>query len=166
MSRVKITGLDDEVKSLRKKILTAVDKSGFQKNLAVETIAKVRKDGIAPGLESKTIEQRRRVTSKKGPGFQAGKSSLTLSGQLLGAVVAVFDRAKGIFTFEIGNDTAHKPYRTKSKRKKKGSVSGSRLSDILEGVSEKRPLTKVFDNREFRAKIERKLVSAIKRFFK
>lgn len=168
MTKVKITGLDGELKTLRKRIFKAVEDSGFEKSLAKATIAEVRKVGIDPELEEKTVEFRKRVISKKGPGFSPSKSSLTLSGQLLGAVVSIFDKADGIFTFKIGKDVSHKPYKTKSsrKRKKKTSSRLTYLSDILEGVSKDRPLTKVFDTRDFRATIERKLVSAIKRFFK
>lgn len=166
MTRVRITGLEKDFKGLKKRILDAVDDSGFEKPLANEVRAKVRKDGIKPNLAQSTIDYRGRIQSKKGPGFQAGKSSLTLSGQLLGALFSVFRKNKAQFDFDV-KDATHKPYTYKKKNGKTSKHGGkSKLSEIFNGLMKDRPITNVFDDLDFKRKIERRLVSAIKRFIK
>ena len=165
-ARVKITGLDKAGKDLKKKILDAVEESNFQDRLAKDVAAKVRRDGIEPDLAPSTIAYREKIVSKKGPGYAAGRSSLTLSGQLLGALTSVFDRAKSSFQFGV-KDAIHKQYRYKTKKGKITKHGGtSRLVDIFEGLMKDRDITKVFEDEAFRKQEERRLVAAIKRYFK
>lgn len=167
MTRVRITGLDKEIKNIRERIFTAVKDSDFEKPLAREVRAKIRKDGIDPDLAPSTKRFRSKVVSRKGPNFQPGKSSLTLSGQLLGAMYSIFQttRSRAFFAFGVKND-AHKPYRVQGKKKIYKTSATTALIDIWNGLMRDRPVTKVFDDREFKVKIERRLVSAIKRFIK
>lgn len=166
MTRVKITGLDKEIGSLRKRILDAVDDSGFEKNLNTEIRAKVRKDGIDPGLANSTIDFRRKVTSKKGPNFSPGRSNLTISGQLLGAMTTLFNKKFSAFFIGV-KGAAHKPYKYRGRNGKIRETSGGQaLIDIWNGLMKDRPVTKVFEDDSFKRSIERRLVSAIKRFIK
>ena len=166
MTKVKITGLDKEIGTLRKRIVDAVDDSGFEKALNTEIRAKVRKDGIEPGLADSTIDFRRRVTSKKGPNFSPGRSSLTLSGQLLGAMVTIFNKKVGEFLITVKLER-HRPYKYRGKNGKvRETKGGQALIDIWDGLMKDRPVTKVFEDDSFKLRMERRLVSAIKRFFK
>lgn len=166
MTKVKIIGLSKEVSSLRSRILDAVDASGFEKNLNTEIRAKARKDGIEPVLANSTIDFRRKVTSKKGPNFSPGRSNLTISGQLLGAMTTLFNKKFAAFFIGV-KGAAHKPYKYRGRNGKIRETSGGQaLIDIWEGLMKDRPVTKVFDDSSFKLRMERRLVSAIKRFFK
>lgn len=165
MTKVKITGIDKDIKNLRKRVFDAVVESKFENVLAREARAKIRKDGIGPDLEDSTKRFRNRVVSRKGPGYFVGKSSLTLSGQLLGALRSFFNPRKGFFGFFVQTGT-HKPYRVQGRKKIYKTGGNAKLKDIFEGVTKKRPITKIFDDGEFKSRIERRLVSAIKRFIK
>lgn len=166
MTKVKITGLDKEIGTLRKRILDAVDDSGFEKALNTEIRAKVRKDGIEPGLANSTINFRSKVTSKKGPNFSPGRSSLTLSGQLLGAMVTIFNKKVGEFLITVKLER-HRPYKYRGRNGKvRETKGGQALIDIWDGLMKDRPVTKVFEDDSFKLRMERRLVSAIKRFFK
>lgn len=166
MTKVKITGLDKEIGTLRKRILEAVDDSGFEKALNTEIRAKVRKDGIEPGLANSTIDFRRKVTSKKGPNFSPGRSNLTISGQLLGAMVTLFNKKVGEFLITVKLER-HRPYKYRGRNGKIRETSGGQaLIDIWDGLMKDRPVTKVFEDDSFKRSMERRLVSAIKRFFK
>lgn len=166
MTSVKITGLNRGVKDLKKKILDSVERSGFDKRLAKDVAAEVRKNGIGPELESSTKTFRGKVVSKKGAGYVKDKSSLTLSGELLANLTGIFQRKAVGFFFGV-KEGVHKPYRYKNKKGKVTKVGGkAQLIDIFDGLSKARPVTKVFENDDFRRGIERKLVAAIKRFFK
>lgn len=175
MTRIKITGLDKDIKNLKKRVVDSVERSNFDDILARDVAAKVRKDGIqGPPLKRSTIDFRSRVESRKGPNFTAGKSSLTLSGQLLGSLKSVFQKSRAAFFFGVSNGI-HKPYRVKRKRvpksgpnrnKKTYETGGkSQLIDIFTALMRDRPITNVFNDRDFKRKTERKLVAAIKRFF-
>ena len=165
MTKVRVTGLDKAQKDLKAKIVDSIKRSNFNERLEKDVRAKVRKDGIGPALEESTKRFRNRVVSKKGPGYFVGKSSLTLSGQLLSSLRSYFNDKKLNFGFFVKTGT-HKPYRVQGKKKTYKTGGGSRLKDIFEGLSKMRPVTKVFEDSEFKRATERKLVAAIKRFFK
>lgn len=170
MARVKITGLDKDIKGLRVRILDAVDRSGFDKNLAKEVALEIRENGIKPDLKPSTVDVRRRVSSKKGRGFAPDKSSLTLSGQLLNNLTSIFQKNFSAFYFGVNNGI-HKGYTVKKKNQKGKKKTyktggGSQLIEIFAALMKDRPVTKAFDNKQFKERIERRLVSAIKRFFK
>jgi hypothetical protein len=161
----KLKGLDKDIDKLRIDILNSIERSKFNERLAKDVAAEIRKNGIEPELETPTKQFRNRVVSRKGPGYFVGKSSLTLSGQLLGALRSFFNRKKSRFGFFVQTGI-HKDYRVKGKKKIYKTGGGTKLKDIFEGVSKLRPVTKVFDRPEFKAKTERKLVAAIKRYFR
>lgn len=166
MAKVKLTGLNRASKDLKNRIVAAIDRSNFDVTLPKDIAAEIRKNGIDPGLESKTIEYRGKIVSRKGPGYAQAKSSLTLSGQLLGALRSTFNKATLIFKMGV-EDGVHKPYKYKKKNGKTSKHGGkAKLSDIFEGLSEDRPVTRVLDDDSFRLRMERKLVASIKRFFK
>src|SRR6056297_2118315 len=144
MTRVKITGLNKETENLENRILKSIAASNFNDRLAKDVRAKIRKDGISPGLTTPTKQFRNRVVSKKGPGYFVGKSSLTLSGQLLGALRSFFNPKKRLFGFFVKTGK-HKPYRVQGRKKVYRTGGGSRLKDIFEGASKLRPVTRVFD---------------------
>lgn len=135
-TKVKLTGLRKDVKGLKVQILNAIDRSNFAKSLNTTIRARIRKVGIYPGLSEKTIDFRKRVVSGKGPKFRADKSSLTLSGQLLGAMITTFKKGrvsffrneKSEFIFDV-EDKPRRPYKVENKIKKANSFSlKSRLS--------------------------------------
>lgn len=166
MTKVKITGLAKDIKGLEKRILDSVERSNFSKRLAKDVAAKVRKDGIKPDLAPSTVRFRGQITSKKGAGYAAGKSSLTLSGQLLANLTSIFQKKSKSFFFGVKSGV-HKPYSYKSKKGKITKIGGkATLIDIFDGLSKNRPVTKVFEDTDWKRGIERKLVAAIKRFLK
>lgn len=199
MTKVKITGLKKDSRRLRNQILQAVDDSNFAKSLNTALRARIRKSGIAPALSPRTREFRSRVSSRKGPGFSPYKSSLTLSGQLLGAMITIFKKGKAgffrttksEFIFDV-KDQNHRGYKIQRKLKKADSFSlssplanprsktrfkrelskqdpvgkGKSLKEIWDINMRTRPVTRIFDQYSFRLRIERRLVSAIKRYIK
>jgi hypothetical protein len=78
---------------------------------------------------------------------------------------SIFNKARSSSYFGVKNDS-HKGYRVKGKKKTYRTSSTTQLIDIWDALMKDRPVTKVFDDGNFKAKIEKRLVSAIKRFIK
>ena len=165
MTKVRITGLEQETKRLTLRISSAIARSKFNEDMQKDVVDQIRNNGLREPLKTKTIKQRQRLEKYNvtHPKYKAAKSSLTFTGELLDAIRVEFVTSKITFVFD-----ALKKKHKKLKTKKDKTVKGKSISnrDLLIKQNESREILQVFDDSSFKSKIERKLISAIKRFFK
>lgn len=161
MAKVRVTGLDDLRKRTVTEIGRAIKASNFQETLVQDIVEEVRKSGVEPRLSKATIRQREYLAKHNSthPSFVAGKSNLTLTGQLLNSLKAKYIITKKIFIIDA-------PKR-KHIRYKKGAKVTARLTDILGHVTDQgRSILQVFNNESFVSRLQKKLVNAIKSQFR
>ena len=163
MAKIKITGLDGELKRTKLRIGRAVAKSDFKETLQELTIKEARDKGLRPSLASSTIKSRKSKSkyNTTHPDFKAEKSNLTFTGELLDKVRVKFITSRLTFVYDaIG---IHQKYKTKKGK----PVKGKRIKnkELLEIQNETRPLLQVFNNESFLREVEKRLRSAILRFF-
>lgn len=177
MTKIKITGLEKELDRTKLRIGSAIKKSKFAKDLRDDIINEVRDKGLSQPLSDGWVRKRGELAkiNKTDPAYSKGKSNLTFSGQLLNGLRGIF--VTSTLSFIIGyteskENKLHKIYKNSRKDKRKASDFDSSSSKVITlgklfgEMNKKRPILQVFDRREFKLEIERKLVSAIKRFFK
>ena len=169
MTKIKITGLEEEARLTRLKIGNAIKRSNFQDELADLTVEKIRKANLVAGISSEWSERRDKLATVNAvhPDYKLFKSNLTFTGQLLNSVVVKFVIKK--LTFIYTAKGSHKPYvtrTTKSKTKKKSKGKSVKNSIILNAQNKDRPVLQVFVDTAFRSSVEKALVIAIRRFFK
>jgi hypothetical protein len=165
LAKVRITGLDKELKRTKLRIGNALARAKFNETIQKETIQEARKGGLKPKLMRSTVQARKRLQKYNSthPDYSAGRSNLTFSGELLDAIRVKFITSKLTFVYDALK-TKHKKYKGKKGRSKaSGSISNR---DLLEIQNEVRPILQVFDREYFIRSIENKLKDAIKRFFK
>ena len=164
MTKIKITGLEKETTRLKLRISSAIAKSKFKDVMQEDVVKEVRRSGLVPRLRSSTVRNRKYIAryNTTHPSYRAGKSNLTITGQLLDAIRVKYVTRSFNFVFDALK-SKHKKYKTKKGRSKATTPS---LRELLKWQNDARPILQVFQSREFKSKIERKLVSAIKRFFK
>lgn len=163
MTKIRITGLEKELERTKLRIGSAIARSKFNVDLQESVIEQVREEGLKPRLRPSTVNNRRYLAkyNPTHPAYREDKSNLTITGKLLDAIRVKFIAAKLLFSFGALK-SKHPRYKGKKKRIGK-SVA---YQELLEIQNEMRPILQVFQNREFKTTIEKKLVTAIKRFFK
>ena len=164
LTKIKITGLEKELERTKLRIGSAIARSKFKDEMQEIVVEEIRNKGLAPRLRPSTVKHRRYVSryNPTHPAYVESKSNLTITGELLDAIRVKFITSK--FSFIFGAlKRKHKKYKTKKGRSKSTMPS---LQELLEIQNESRPILQVFQNDSFRSKIEKSLVSAIKRFFK
>ena len=164
MTKIRITGLEKETARLKLKVARAIATSKFNEEMQEEVIKEIRVKGLAPRLRPSTIRNRRYVAryNPTHPSYEESKSNLTITGGLLDAIRVKFVGSELLFVFSALK-RKHKKYKIKKGRSKANPPS---LKELLEIQNESRRILQVFQSRDFALKIERKLVAAIKRFFK
>lgn len=163
MTKVRITGLEKELERTKLRVASAIAKSKFNEELQEAVVDEIRSEGLRPRLRRSTVRNRRYLAryNNTHPDYLEDKSNLTITGKLLDAIRVKFITGKLLFTFGALK-SKHPKY--KGKRGKIGkSITHQELLKIQNSM---RPILQVFQNGEFRAKIEKRLVTAIKRFFK
>lgn len=164
-TKVRITGLETLSKRVRLQVGKAIKDSGFEKELLEDVVDEIKKNGIEPSLTAKTIKRRERLATVNptDPDYQAGKSNLTFTGQLLASLRSKFQASKLVFNFTaIGK---HKPYKLLTKKKRSPGPRPSN-AEIFKGQEELygRSIANIFTRDEFRNKLITKLKQSIKKF--
>ena len=163
MTKIRITGLEKELTRTKLKVGRAIFKSKFNEQMQELVVKEVRDSGLSPRLRSSTIRGRKYLAryNSTHPSYSAGKSNLTITGELLDAIRVKFITSKLSFVFGALK-RKHKKYKGKKGRHKSATPS---LQELLEIQNETRPILQVFQNQSFLSNIERKLVAAIRRFY-
>ena len=164
LTKIRITGLEKELERTKLRIGRAIAKSKFKDDMQELVVEEIRKEGLAPRLRPSTKKNRRYIAryNPTHPAYEQDKSNLTITGELLDAIRVKFVTSKLSFVFGALK-RKHKKYKTKKGRSKATQIS---LQDLLVEQNKSRKILQVFQSESFTTKVERKLVSAIRRFFK
>lgn len=163
MTKIRITGLDKELARTKLRIGRAIKRSDFAEQLQELTVKEIRDKGLKPELSSSWITARAKLAkfNPTGDGYAAGKSNLTFTGELLDRLSVIFSASK--LSFSYRSTGVHKKLKTKNGLAKGPPIKNQ---DLLEIQNKDRPILQVFAKQEFVKRVEKKLVSAIRRFFK
>ena len=164
MTKIRITGLEKELKRTKLRIANAIARSNFSEYLQNESVKEIREQGLMPRIRPLTVKQRKYLAryNPTHPDYIADKSNLTLTGQLLDAIKVKFQASKLMFRYDAPK-RKHKKYKIKKGRSKADMPS---LKYLLEIQNAARPILQIFQRREFVTRIEKNLIASIKRFFK
>lgn len=164
MTRVRITGLEGLDRRVKLKISQAIAKGDFKKQLQEEVVLETIRNGIEPNLADSTIKRRERLATVNttGNGYQANKSNLTFTGQLLRSLRIKYIASKLVFQFTALK--TRKPYNLI----RGGKSQRSDNRDIFRGQAELygRSFANLFKRKAFVEKITKLLKSTIRANFK
>jgi len=159
LTKIRLTGFENITPRIKAKINRAIAESGFAEELRKSITEEARNNGIEPGLSPSTVKSRQYLSrfNETHPSYQADKSNLTLTGQLLDSLRGKYIAAKLRFNINPLN-RKHKKYATGGKSKGK-AASIAQIFEWQEDLG--RSLSQVFTRPEFIKSISEKLRTAI-----
>lgn len=164
MTRVRVVGLERATKRIRLQVGQAIAKSKFADKLREAVVKETIENGLGPSLQRSTIKRRERLATVNttGPGYQAGKSNLTFTGQLLRSLRIKFVASRLVFQFTALK--SRRPYNLI--RGGKGQKTDN--TTIFRGQAELygRSLANLFSRDKFKQSLTQSLKKTIRDFFK
>jgi hypothetical protein len=159
LTKIRLTGFENITPRIKSKINRAIAESGFAEELRKSITQEARDGGIKPDLSPSTIKSRKYLSAfnETHPSYQADKSNLTLTGQLLDSLRGKYVATK--LRFNINPlKKKHKKYSTGGKSKSKAAS----IAQIFEWQADLgRSLSQVFTRPDFVKSISEKLRTAI-----